>query len=111
MNNEIDPEVLHRAELLHYLSDEEMTLPDVDREALLLERKLLDSGALREQDLIGNRAWIREQAIKEAKERNRIRPRLSERFEALPPWAAVLVYFLIGVPAYLTIEWLVKLIF
>jgi hypothetical protein len=57
-------EAIHRAELKRYLSKDELTLPDEEREVLLLERKLVDSGALREEDLFINKNALRDSVKK-----------------------------------------------
>ena len=66
-----DEQELHRIELKHYLSEDELTLPDVEREELLLQRKLVDRGLLDEMDLIANRGVIQDAARKSASSRNR----------------------------------------
>ena len=57
-------EMLHRTELKYYLTIDELTLPAKKREELLLKRKLIDQGILREMDLSANSDAIREAAEK-----------------------------------------------
>jgi hypothetical protein len=67
MDNE---ELIRRAELKHYLTPDELTLPDVQREKLLLQRKMVDSGLLRESDLALNDDVICKSAKGAATKRN-----------------------------------------
>lgn len=64
-------ELIHRHELKHYLSEDELTLPDERREELLLQRKLVDEGFLSEMDLIINKESIQKVAKKSAATRNK----------------------------------------
>lgn len=51
--NKID-ETIRKAKLKKYLNEEELLLCDTDRERLLIERELLEVGAIQEMDLIVN---------------------------------------------------------
>ena len=62
--DEEDERLVRRAELKHYLTEEELTLPDAEREVLLVQRKLVDQGLLNEMDLIANRDAINDLARK-----------------------------------------------
>ena len=47
-------EALRKAKLKKYLTEKELLLCDTDRERLVIERELLEIGAIREMDLIVN---------------------------------------------------------
>lgn len=67
-----DDDILHQAELKHYLADKELLLPDVEREKILMQKKLVDLGFLSEMDLIGNQNdALMKQARKAALSRNK----------------------------------------
>lgn len=84
-------EIIHRVELKHYLSADELTLPDKDREELLLQRKLVDQDALREMDLIVNREGIQDAAKRAAATRNEFTT-LGSWLDSLPPGLQVILW-------------------
>jgi len=88
-------ELLHRAKLKHYLSEEELLLPDKEREKLLIQRELLDSGLLRDPDLIGNEDQISRAAMDSASKRNGTNSWLEEN------WIVILVIFFIALGVFL----------
>jgi hypothetical protein len=65
MDEEINA-VIRRAELKRYLNEDELTFSDIEREEILVERKLLEQGVLRERDLVirKNREMIKTLARK-----------------------------------------------
>jgi hypothetical protein len=65
MDEEINA-VIRRAELKRYLNENELTFSDIEREEILVERKLLEQGVLRERDLVikKNREMIKTLARK-----------------------------------------------
>lgn len=65
-----DNEILHQAELKNYLAENELLLPDIERERLLIQKKLVDLGLLREMDLVANNNAFFKEARKVALSRN-----------------------------------------
>ena len=47
-------EILRKAKLKKYLTEEELLLCDTDRERLLIQRELVELGMLSEMDLLSN---------------------------------------------------------
>lgn len=63
-------EAIHREELKHFLTKDELTLPDQEREELLIQRKWVDQGIISELDISANRSAIQQAARKSASSRN-----------------------------------------
>jgi hypothetical protein len=61
-------EKIRRAKLKKYLTEEELLLCDTDRERLLIQRELLEIGALGDMDLLINK--FDKEAKKSAAKRN-----------------------------------------
>ena len=66
-------------ELKHYLTKDELALPDEEREKLLIARKMVDQGLIDEMDVIANKQVIVEQASKNTR-------------KGIPEWLWFLAY-------------------
>jgi hypothetical protein len=53
-----------RQELKQYLNEDELTLPDTEREELLTQRKLVNRGLPGQMDLVENKNGVRDSAGK-----------------------------------------------
>jgi hypothetical protein len=89
MGKKEDLEKLHRAKLKHFLSIDELTLPDVKREELLLQRELLSRGLLRDMDLCTNMESIEKAARESAFSRNNFT--FWSWLETVPLWLQVVL--------------------
>jgi hypothetical protein len=78
-------EMIHREELMQYLTKEELALSDKELDVILMQKKLVESGALRPQDLSAN-----EDAIRRAADKS-LFGRIDNWYSNLPEWLGVLL--------------------
>lgn len=77
-------ELLHQEELKYFLTKDELTLPDIKREELLIQRRWIDRGIISERDLSVNMPAIKKAARKVVASRNKFN--FSSWVSTLPEW-------------------------